>query len=407
MKRRQILTKKVGLLLVSWIFILYPLISNSATIWNVSDTPVQPAVTDGQALELGVKFQADVNGFITGLRFYKGAANTGVHIGNLWTRAGALLASATYTNETASGWQEVQFAAPVAIQAGATYVASYYSSAGYYAFTADYFAVNHYTPPLRALASGEDGGNGVYKYGASGFPTETWSGSNYWVDVVFNPNETEDTTPPTVTSFTVPATASSLTVSISNFTATDNIWVTGYLVNESSTAPLATASGWSPTVQTSYTFSTAGNKNLYAWAKDAAGNVSASMTAGVIITSQVTNLEPSGWYAGDLHVHRSCGGDPIDLQTMYNNMDAENLSVMSLLADMGNGEVQDPILDLPKVNGQDDPISTDWTYCPLGCRVALGCNLLRVPAPGSWGAHTRFGAFRGSSNMARIYISDL
>ena len=31
---------------------------------------------------------------------------------------------------------------------------------------------------------------------------------------------------------------------------------------------------------------------------------------------------------------------------------------MSLLADMGNGEVQDPVQDLPRVNGQDDPIST-------------------------------------------------
>ncbi len=358
MRSRQILTKKVALMLVSWIFILYPLPSHSATMWNVSDTPAQPAVTDGQALELGVKFQADINGYITGLRFYKGAANTGVHTGNLWARTGALLASATYINETASGWQEVQFSPPVAIQAGTTYVASYHSSAGYYAFTADYFATNHYTPPLRALANGEDGGNGVYKYGTSGFPTETWNSSNYWVDVVFSPSETNDTIPPTITAFTVPPTASSLTVAISEFTATDNVWVTGYLVNESSTAPLATASGWSSTVQTSYAFSTAGNKTLYAWAKDAAGNVSASMSASVVITSQVATLEPAGWYTGDLHVHRSCGGAPIDMQTMYDTMNAENLSVISLLADMGNGEVQDPILDLPKVNGLDDPIST-------------------------------------------------
>ena len=98
-----------------------------------------------------------------------------------------------------------------------------------------------------------------------------------------------DTTPPTVTVFTIPATATKLTVTITSFTATDNVGVTGYLVNESPTAPAPTAAGWSTTVPTSYTFTTAGNKTLYAWAKDAAGNVSASRSASVVITlSDVT-----------------------------------------------------------------------------------------------------------------------
>ena len=44
-------------------------------------------------------------GYITGLRFYKAATNTGTHVGNLWTAAGSLLSSVTFTNETASGWQ--------------------------------------------------------------------------------------------------------------------------------------------------------------------------------------------------------------------------------------------------------------------------------------------------------------
>jgi len=33
--------------------------------------------------------------------------------GNLWTTSGTLLATATFSNETASGWQEVTFATPV------------------------------------------------------------------------------------------------------------------------------------------------------------------------------------------------------------------------------------------------------------------------------------------------------
>ena len=78
-----------------------------------------------------------------------------------------------------------------------------------------------------------------------------------------------DTTAPTVTGFTIPATASSLVVSISTFTATDTVGVTGYMVTESVTAPVASATGWSGTAPTSYSFTTAGAKTLYAWAKDA------------------------------------------------------------------------------------------------------------------------------------------
>jgi hypothetical protein len=94
-----------------------------------------------------------------------------------------------------------------------------------------------------------------------------------------------DTTVPAVTAFSIPATSSSLTVAISSFTASDNVSVTGYLVNESASKPSATASGWSSGKPASYTFATDGAKTLYAWAKDAAGNVSASLSDGVTISS--------------------------------------------------------------------------------------------------------------------------
>jgi hypothetical protein len=66
--------------------------------------------------------------------------------------------------------------------------------------------------------------------------------------------------------------------------------------------------------------------------------------------------EPAGWYAGDMHVHRSCGGSPESVASIYGKMTSQNLCALSLLADMGNGEVQNPVTDLPLVNGQDDPI---------------------------------------------------
>jgi hypothetical protein len=92
-----------------------------------------------------------------------------------------------------------------------------------------------------------------------------------------------DTTVPVVTAFTLPSVSSSLVVPISSFTATDNTAVTGYLVNESATAPAAGDSGWSATAQSTYTFVTDGLKTLYAWAKDAANNVATSLSGTVTV----------------------------------------------------------------------------------------------------------------------------
>jgi len=136
---------------------------------------------------MGVKFRSDNNGTITGLRFYKGAGNTGTHVGSLWSSTGTLLAQATFTNETATGWQQVSFATPVAITANTTYVASYHAPVGRYAADQNGLASNVDNVPLHALSSGSSGGNGVYIYGATNaFPTNSFNASNYWMDVVFN-----------------------------------------------------------------------------------------------------------------------------------------------------------------------------------------------------------------------------
>ncbi|HEX7698082.1 MAG TPA: DUF4082 domain-containing protein, partial [Candidatus Acidoferrum sp.] len=87
------------------------------TIWPSTAVPAVPDVGPDSPVELGVSFRADTNGYITGIRFYKSAANTGTHVGNLWSSSGALLASATFTGESASGWQQVNFSNPVAITA--------------------------------------------------------------------------------------------------------------------------------------------------------------------------------------------------------------------------------------------------------------------------------------------------
>jgi len=167
-------------------------IISSQTVMSIWPGTTVPGFLDGgadSAVELGVKFRSDVAGNITGIRFYKAAANTGTHVGNLWTSTGTKLATATFTGETASGWQQVNFATPVAITANTVYVASYHSTIGHYSADENYFSATGFdNPPLHALADGASGGNGVYAYGASSaFPTSTWYTCNYWVDVVFQP----------------------------------------------------------------------------------------------------------------------------------------------------------------------------------------------------------------------------
>ena len=169
------------------------------TIWAPpNDTPADPIFEeDGDAVELGVKFRADRDGLITGVRFYKGgAANGGEHVGNLWTSTGTPLGSVTFTNETESGWQQASFPTPIQIEANTTYVVSYFAPQGNYAITSNYFPSPFQdNPPLHALGEG----NGVFFYGPTGgFPINSSPDSvNYWVDVVFieTPPQVLSTTP--------------------------------------------------------------------------------------------------------------------------------------------------------------------------------------------------------------------
>ncbi|HVN84919.1 MAG TPA: DUF4082 domain-containing protein, partial [Candidatus Binatia bacterium] len=156
------------------------------SIWPPDTVPTTADGNDESPVELGVKFTADVDGEIAGIRYYKSAANTGTHTGSLWTSDGTLLATGTFASETSSGWQQLVFAEPVAISANGVYVASYHTTAGHYAGDVDYFATAGVdNPPLHGLANGVSGGNGVYAYGASAFPTNTYRSANYWVDVLF------------------------------------------------------------------------------------------------------------------------------------------------------------------------------------------------------------------------------
>ena len=111
-------------------------------------------------------------------------------------------------------------------------------------------------------------------------------------------NQIADTTAPTVNSFAIPASAATLTVPVSGISASDNVAVAAYLVTESATSPSAAAPGWSQSAPASFSFAGSGTRTAYAWAKDAAGNVSAGLSATTTITLPdtaapvITSLSP-------------------------------------------------------------------------------------------------------------------
>src|SRR6185437_15395762 len=160
------------------------------SIWTNATVPGTQNGGDPSSIEVGLKFRSDVGGYVTGVRFYKSSANTGTHIGDLWTAQGARLASVTFTNETASGWQQANFSSPVLISANTTYIVSYYAPNGGYSDDEPYFFSGPTDkPPLHAPADQSVGGNGLYLYASGGgFPRSSFNSANYWVDLVFVPS---------------------------------------------------------------------------------------------------------------------------------------------------------------------------------------------------------------------------
>src|SRR4026207_2041443 len=78
-------------------------------------------------------------------RYSRGPPNPGPHVGSLWSASGSLLARATFTGETATGWQQASFSQPVAVTANTTYVASYHAPSGGYALDLLYFNTAAFT----------------------------------------------------------------------------------------------------------------------------------------------------------------------------------------------------------------------------------------------------------------------
>ncbi|WP_110182152.1 DUF4082 domain-containing protein [Nocardioides solisilvae] len=150
-----------------------------------SEVPATPATADTSAVELGMRFSPTTDGFVSGVRFYKGQGNGGTHVGSLWSATGQLLGRGTFTGETATGWQTLQLADPVPVATGQTYVVSYTAPQGRYALQSDaWYQAPKVATPLRVAGGFGAAPAGVFA-DAGRFPDRSYGSSNYYVDVLF------------------------------------------------------------------------------------------------------------------------------------------------------------------------------------------------------------------------------
>jgi hypothetical protein len=84
----------------------------------------------------------------------------------------------------------------------------------------------------------------------------------------------KDVTPPEILSFDIPSLAFDLTFPVVSFSATDDVGVKGYMLTESFIAPNINDEDWVFEPPETYTFTEAGDYEVYAWARDSAGNIS-------------------------------------------------------------------------------------------------------------------------------------
>jgi hypothetical protein len=290
--------------LIGGSYLLVKAASTSYSLWSNSTIPRTITSSTSSGIELGVKFKSSNSGYVTAIRFYKGAQNTGTNIGSLWTAGGSLLASVTFTNETASGWQTANLTQPVNIAANVVYVVSYFAPNGHYSYNNGYFNYrrSYSNGPLTALASNNaDGPNGVYINSSTpAFPTKGMGNANFWVDLVFTTKlVAAPVAPAPPTTVTAAQNGSSIVVSwnagiSSNPIASYNVLRNGTkLASVSSTTLTYTDTNLTAGNTYAYQIETVDNTNAAS-----ANSVTASATYNVTPTTVTLSASPATLTAG-------------------------------------------------------------------------------------------------------------
>ena len=156
-----------------------PEVPQAVSFFTDDDVSAVPTAPEDKPVELGLRFTSSADGRLDAIRFLRAADDVATHPVTVWSSRGDKLAGAV-SSAGKTGWEQVQLSSPVPITAGEQYVVSYRTDR--YRSSPGYFREAAQAGPLSTVKD-----PGVFAYGGGKFPTTSFEGSNYWVDVVFRP----------------------------------------------------------------------------------------------------------------------------------------------------------------------------------------------------------------------------
>lgn len=186
------------------------------TAWG-GGTPA--AVADPDSYELGVQYRALVDITLTHARVWTGASEIDLpnRTAHVWTTAGAILGTATLPDNMPIGWSQHAYDAPIVINAGTSFVASY-GTGGNYAFIVNALDADVPSVDGNVIAVGfatAANGNGVFNVTPGQFPN-IGPGNHpfYGSDVVYELG-TGDVTIPVISGVAVTVNGGTVTATVS------------------------------------------------------------------------------------------------------------------------------------------------------------------------------------------------
>ena len=148
--------------------------------------PADTGVRRHLGAELGVKLVPQTDGFIKGVRFYKGTGNTGTHTGGFWSENGDLLAGGTFTARRRPAGRRWCSARRPGGRGDDLRRVVQRAERALRRTTTGRSPHPHVAAPLTAPRSTAPAGNGVVYGPRASIPSESYNATNYYVDVLFD-----------------------------------------------------------------------------------------------------------------------------------------------------------------------------------------------------------------------------
>lgn len=127
----------------------------------------------------------------TDIRWYQDVKNNAAHTALLYDMSGNVLASVNDSLSANDVWQQAALPTPIELTPGDTYTVAVFTTSGYNA-DANYAGFNKTNNGITVPANA-----GVFSYGSTpSFPTSSFQGSNYYVDIVLQPGLAGQLPPP-------------------------------------------------------------------------------------------------------------------------------------------------------------------------------------------------------------------